>query len=107
VKFTEAGHVRVASPATGIRRAEPTCRCGSPVEDTGIGIAPEMQAHVFGEFNQVEENKNRSHDGTGLGLAITKRLVTNDGGRGFAAVRAACFIYAPMPTTPRRGRFLL
>jgi signal transduction histidine kinase len=34
-----------------------------------------MQAHVFGEFNQVEENKNRSHDGTGLGLAITKRLV--------------------------------
>jgi CheY-like chemotaxis protein len=39
-----------------------------------------MQAHVFGEFNQVEENKNRSHDGTGLGLAITKRLVTMMGG---------------------------
>jgi signal transduction histidine kinase len=50
------------------------------VEDTGIGIAPELQAHVFGEFNQVEENKNRSYDGTGLGLAITKRLVRMMGG---------------------------
>jgi CheY-like chemotaxis protein len=39
-----------------------------------------LQAHVFGEFNQVEENKNRSYDGTGLGLAITKRLVRMMGG---------------------------
>ena len=39
-----------------------------------------MQAHIFGEFNQVEENKNRNHDGTGLGLAITKRLVRMMGG---------------------------
>jgi signal transduction histidine kinase/CheY-like chemotaxis protein len=79
VKFTETGHVRVSvtadSPGT-----ETELPLRIAVEDTGIGIAPELQAHVFGEFNQVEENKNRSYDGTGLGLAITKRLVRMMGG---------------------------
>jgi CheY-like chemotaxis protein len=45
------------------------------VEDTGIGIPKHMCAHIFGEFNQVENERNRQFDGTGLGLAITKRLV--------------------------------
>ncbi|MFW5654986.1 MAG: ATP-binding protein [Roseicyclus sp.] len=77
VKFTEAGHVRL-----GVRLGKGT---GLPlvftVEDTGIGIASELQAHVFGEFNQAQEGRSRSHDGTGLGLAITKRLVEMMGGR--------------------------
>ena len=34
-----------------------------------------MTDHIFGEFNQVENQRNRQFDGTGLGLAITKRLV--------------------------------
>jgi CheY-like chemotaxis protein len=51
------------------------------VEDTGIGIAQDMQAHVFGEFNQVDVNTNRRFDGTGLGLAITARLVAMMGGK--------------------------
>lgn len=46
------------------------------VEDTGIGIPAHMTDHIFGEFNQVENERNRQFDGTGLGLAITKRLVT-------------------------------
>jgi signal transduction histidine kinase/CheY-like chemotaxis protein len=79
VKFTEAGHVRVS-----VTRDQAGSGTDLPlkisVEDTGIGIAPDMQDHVFGEFNQVEENKNRSHDGTGLGLAITKRLARMMGG---------------------------
>jgi signal transduction histidine kinase/CheY-like chemotaxis protein len=79
VKFTETGHVRVNVTCEG-EAADEEMALRMSVEDTGIGIAPEMQAHVFGEFNQVEENKNRSHDGTGLGLAITKRLVTMMGG---------------------------
>jgi CheY-like chemotaxis protein len=80
VKFTEAGHVRVSVACDGDPEAEDLALRIS-VEDTGIGIAPEMQAHVFGEFNQVEANKNRSHDGTGLGLAITERLVKMMGGK--------------------------
>jgi CheY-like chemotaxis protein/nitrogen-specific signal transduction histidine kinase len=80
VKFTEAGHVRLA-----VRPGEAEGGAALPlvftVEDTGIGIAPELQAHVFGEFNQAQETRSRSHDGTGLGLAITKRLVEMMDGR--------------------------
>jgi signal transduction histidine kinase/CheY-like chemotaxis protein len=79
VKFTETGHVRVSVTSSG-PGSETELPLRIAVEDTGIGIAPELQAHVFGEFNQVEENKNRSYDGTGLGLAITKRLVRMMGG---------------------------
>jgi CheY-like chemotaxis protein len=75
VKFTEAGHVRVSirgGAGDGVDGDRPLVLA---VEDTGIGIAPEMQSHVFGEFNQAEDQTNRSRDGTGLGLAITRRLI--------------------------------
>ncbi|GGE52157.1 response regulator [Actibacterium pelagium] len=74
VKFTEAGHILVRvvgieSDAIGQQQIHIT------VEDTGIGISEEMQSHIFGEFNQVEDVETRRFQGTGLGLAITKRLV--------------------------------
>ncbi|MBF9058741.1 response regulator [Rhodobacterales bacterium HKCCSP123] len=80
VKFTEAGEVtvRVAPDRQGHAPGEVPIRV--TVEDTGIGIAPEMQTHVFGEFNQVEAETTRRFDGTGLGLAITRRLVELMGG---------------------------
>ena len=80
VKFTEAGHVAVR--VVGAPRDHPPDEVAirAVVEDTGIGIAPEMQAHVFGEFNQVEAEATRRFDGTGLGLAITRRLIELMGG---------------------------
>jgi len=83
VKFTEAGHVIVRvvgdpPPPAGTSPSRLTLRV--MVEDTGIGIPPDMQKHVFGEFNQVEDQANRRHDGTGLGLAISYRLVKMMGG---------------------------
>jgi signal transduction histidine kinase/CheY-like chemotaxis protein len=74
IKFTTHGHVLIgvtgiADTATGSVSAHIT------VEDTGIGIPEHMTGHIFGEFNQVENERNRQFDGTGLGLAITKRLV--------------------------------
>lgn len=73
VKFTEKGHVIVRtigmSAGPGLKYVTVT------VEDTGIGISPEMCNHIFGEFNQVEGDMNRRFDGTGLGLTITKSLV--------------------------------
>jgi signal transduction histidine kinase/CheY-like chemotaxis protein len=79
VKFTVKGHVLVrvvGLPEDDGKRQ----RIHLSIEDTGIGIASEMRTHIFGEFNQVEDERNRKFEGTGLGLAITKQLVTLMGG---------------------------
>ncbi|WP_444667605.1 response regulator [Cereibacter changlensis] len=73
VKFTAKGHVTIrvlgGEAGPGLEELHVT------VEDTGIGIAPEHLAHIFGEFNQLETGSNRKFEGTGLGLAISRRLV--------------------------------
>jgi signal transduction histidine kinase/ActR/RegA family two-component response regulator len=48
------------------------------VEDTGLGISPEDQQHVFDPFVQV--GKRDINKGTGLGLAITHKFVQMMGG---------------------------
>ncbi len=50
------------------------------VEDSGIGIPPEMLAHVFEPFTQLERSLERSQGGLGIGLALAKRLVEMHGG---------------------------
>jgi signal transduction histidine kinase/CheY-like chemotaxis protein len=74
VKFTESGGVAVEVEAT------PTGALTFRIRDTGIGIAPEVQARIFEEFEQAEGGAGRRFDGTGLGLAITRRLVAAMGG---------------------------
>jgi signal transduction histidine kinase len=44
------------------------------VEDTGIGIAPDEQPHVFERFFRAE-SASQIASGTGLGLSITKEIV--------------------------------
>ena len=79
VKFTEAGHVLVrvtGVPSTPAKSAS----IHVSIEDTGIGIAADKIDHIFGEFNQVEDARNRKFEGTGLGLAISQKLVRLMGG---------------------------
>ncbi|MFK7878702.1 response regulator [Roseobacter sp.] len=80
VKFTQEGHVLVKVRGEGDESGE-KFTLSVTVEDTGIGIPEDMIDHVFGEFNQVENERNRQFDGTGLGLAITKHLIKMMGGR--------------------------
>ncbi len=57
------------------------------VEDRGIGIAPEHQEAIFGEFRQIDGDATRRFDGTGLGLALVRKLVALH--RGVVSVRSA------------------
>jgi two-component system, sensor histidine kinase len=85
LRYTAQGRILV-----GCRR-----RAGGRVEiqvlDTGIGIAVEEQAHIFGEFYQVADVARDRERGMGLGLAIAQRSAQLLG----AAIRVR--------STPARG----
>lgn len=72
VKFTSKGsitlHVRAfeeTADSVGVR---------FEVEDTGIGIDPQVLPRLFNPFEQADGSTTRQYGGTGLGLAITRRL---------------------------------
>jgi signal transduction histidine kinase len=73
IKFTDQGSVEV-------RAAEVDGRFELSVVDTGFGIAPEDQAKIFEEFQQVDNTSTRKKGGTGLGLSISRRIVELHGG---------------------------
>lgn len=69
IKFTpEGGCVRIA---IGRHAAVVEVQ----VSDTGIGIAPEDQAHIFERFYKADKSRQRSEGGNGLGLSIVKKIV--------------------------------
>lgn len=51
------------------------------VEDTGCGIAEDMQETVFESFRQADGAGYRAAAGTGLGLTISRQLAALQGGR--------------------------
>jgi len=50
------------------------------VSDTGIGMTPEEQGKLFGEFSRIKNEKTRNILGSGLGLSILRRLAALYGG---------------------------
>jgi len=68
IKFTAQGQVLLRVSQVGER-----LRC--EVHDTGRGIAPERQAHIFNRFEYADVQTNRTYGGTGLGLTICDKLV--------------------------------
>lgn len=76
VKFTpEGGRIDVSLTVSGGDTAAVT------VADTGIGIAPDDQIHIFERFYKVDKARDRSLGGNGLGLSLVKRIVELHGGR--------------------------
>ena len=73
VKFTAKGRVLLrAQPWQGSISFE--------VDDTGVGIPPELVAAAFEPFRQIRLRDGAAPRGTGLGLTISKQLVEAMGG---------------------------
>jgi PAS domain S-box-containing protein len=51
------------------------------VWDTGMGVAPELQARLFQPFVQVNTALTRGATGSGLGLSLVRRMAELHGGR--------------------------
>ncbi|MBW4696981.1 MAG: sensor histidine kinase [Aphanocapsa lilacina HA4352-LM1] len=69
VRYTPSGSVRVECKAVG------DGHWSVAVSDTGLGIAPEDQPHIFAPYSRFSCNERSQTEGTGLGLAIVSQLV--------------------------------
>ena len=78
VKFTKQGQVVVSVKLRHLTATH--AEVAFAVQDSGIGIAPEHQSHIFTGFSQAEASTTRKFGGTGLGLAISRRMVELMGG---------------------------
>ena len=102
IKFTPSGGrvmVRLAGDDT---HAEIT------VQDTGVGIAPEVLPFVFDRFRQADSSLTRPFGGLGLGLAIVRHLVELHGGAVQASSPGAgsgarFAVRLPLHLSPPRG----
>jgi len=74
LKFTQQGHVNFGYT---IKNNE----LEFFIEDTGIGVHPEMYGEIFKRFRQVESTMERKFGGSGLGLSISKAYVELLGGK--------------------------
>lgn len=79
IKFTPRGEVVVRAEKEADFDGAVALRIS--VADTGIGIPPEKQEHIFKSFVQVDSSTTREYGGSGLGLAIAKQLVDRMEGR--------------------------
>ncbi len=72
IKFTPQGQVDVSVAVLAQTGEVQTIEM--VVEDTGIGIAADVQAKLFEPFVQAESSTTRRFGGTGLGLTICRKL---------------------------------
>ena len=76
VKFTTRGSVTLEAATRPGRPGE----VAIAVRDTGVGIPPEDQEHIFELFTQADNGLSSGSGGTGLGLAICRKLSSLMGG---------------------------
>lgn len=71
VKFTDTGSITLS--VEPMRKGD-TAGVGFHVIDTGIGIKPEHQKHLFDKFMRLDSSDLNAVQGTGLGLTLIKEL---------------------------------
>jgi PAS domain S-box-containing protein len=78
MKFTQQGEVSLF--ISRIRDLNDKVELRFEVQDSGIGISPDVQARLFRSFSQADNSLSRQYGGMGLGLMITKHLAQKMGG---------------------------
>ncbi len=78
LKFTTQGHIRMRAALSSQDESSSIVRI--EIEDTGIGIEPDVLSQLFETFVQADSSTTRRFGGTGLGLAIVRRLCRLMGG---------------------------
>ena len=78
VKFTDRGSVRMRASVD--EDAADSVLVRFEVQDTGVGIAPEVIPRLFSAFEQADNSITRSYGGTGLGLAVARKFAQLMGG---------------------------
>jgi two-component system OmpR family sensor kinase len=76
-------NVRTHTPPTAaatVRIAVQDHRAVIEVADTGPGLSPEEQAHVFERFYRSDGSRGRDSGGSGLGLSIVSAIAVAHGG---------------------------
>jgi len=51
------------------------------VQDTGVGIPPDLQPRIFDRFYQADTSATRQFGGVGIGLAVAKQIIEAHGSR--------------------------
>jgi len=78
IKFTEQGTVTLR--ALKQEETADSVMVRFEVQDTGIGVTPEVMSRLFSAFEQGDNSMTRKYGGTGLGLVITRHLAELMGG---------------------------
>ncbi len=81
IKFTDNGEVQLKVRWLENNTGKSTKHLLFEVTDTGSGISPDQQEHIFKSFTQADGSITRRYGGTGLGLAISRQLVELMGGK--------------------------
>ncbi|WP_416886356.1 PAS domain-containing protein [Marinospirillum sp.] len=105
IKFTDHGEVKLSLRLEGTQchQGRHAHQISLSVQDTGIGIAPEQQQHLFQAFSQASSSTARHYGGSGLGLLISQHLVQSLGGQGIeleSALGAGSHFHFQLRLTP-------
>jgi signal transduction histidine kinase len=82
-------------------------RVGFSVSDSGPGLAPGEQEHIFERFFRGQAGRDSGWPGTGLGLAIAREIVERHGGtlevESKVGVGSTFVVYLPAGETTARS----
>ncbi len=103
-KFTpEGGSIHVCT-------VQEASRVQVQIQDSGVGMAPEVLPKIFDAFEQGDARVTRKFGGLGLGLAISKALVELHGGSIWVespGVGEGCTVTIELPAAPPQASDLV